>query len=324
MNISVYNFDEVVNCYFHKREITNYQKSYLAFYSSFFDGISTDPRSFLIPLDDHMAHRGDAVFEAFKSVNRKIHLLDRHLDRLFRSAENIALKIPFDRREITEIAIATARAAQADDLMFRLFVSRGPGGFAANPFEPPSAQLYLVALKSVGLSEEKFQKGVSCGWSNIPQKDPRWALTKSCNYLPNVMMKKESVERGLDFTIALDSDQSVAESATENVIIIDQKNCLRIPRLSHILSGTMMLRLFELIRSKRSQYEIKDCIEGLISPEDLTSAQEVLIVSTTVDVLAVTQFENNPIGDGKVGRFAKLFRDLLIQDQTNGELTTCY
>lgn len=324
MIIPVFNFEELLDRYFCKREIFDHQSSYLAFYSSFLGGITTDPRAILIPLDDHMAHRGDAVFEAFKSVKRKIHLLDMHLDRLFRSAENIALKIPFTRQQIADIVIATAQAAQSDDLMFRLFVSRGPGGFAANPYEPKQAQLYLVALKSTSINESKFQKGVHCGWSVIPQKEPNWATTKSCNYLPNVMMKKESVDRGLEFTIALDTDDSIAESATENIIIVDKNDCLRIPRLTHILSGTMMLRLFQLVNANKAQYGITDCTQGPITKEELLSAKEVMIVSTTFDALPVTQFEDCPIANGQVGPLAKRFREILIQDQVLGELTTSY
>jgi branched-chain amino acid aminotransferase len=253
MKISILSLDEVINRYFNARELLAYQNNYLAFYSSFIGGISTDPRSLLLPLDDHMAHRGDAVFEAFKATQQKIHLLDAHLDRLFRSAENISLIIPNSKAEIKEIAVATARAAKSADLMFRLFVSRGPGGFNASPYEPKQSQLYMVALKSIPLEESKFLNGISCGWSAIPQKDKRWAVTKSCNYLPNVMMKKESLDRGLEFTIALDEDNTVAESATENIIIVDQQGILRIPRLTHILSGTMMLRLFDLVKAKMAE-----------------------------------------------------------------------
>lgn len=324
MNISKLSFDEAINKLFKSRELLPYQSNYLAFYSSFLGGITTDPRALLIPLDDHMAHRGDAVFEAFKATQRKIHLLDAHLDRLFRSAENISLKVPNTKDEIKEIVIETARAAKDDDLMFRLFISRGPGGFGASPYEPKRSQLYLVALKAVPIEESKFQNGVKCGWSAIPQKEKRWAVTKSCNYLPNVMMKKESVDKGLEFTISLDENDSIAESATENIIIVDHLGNLRIPRLTHILSGTMMLRLFDLVKAKLLEYKIKDCVQGPIRKEELFSAKEAMIVSTTFDALGISYFEDRPIADGKVGEYAKLFRKILLDDQLNGPLITSF
>jgi len=44
---------------------------------------------------------------------------------------------------------------------------------------------------------------------------------KSCNYLPNVLMKKESVDRKLDFTVSFTDEGFLAESATENIFIFE-------------------------------------------------------------------------------------------------------
>jgi 4-amino-4-deoxychorismate lyase len=38
-------------------------KQYKAMYSSVLEGITTDPAMMLIPLDDHMVHRGHGVFD---------------------------------------------------------------------------------------------------------------------------------------------------------------------------------------------------------------------------------------------------------------------
>ena len=36
---------------------------YLAMYSSVFNGFTTDPAAMVIPMDDHMVHRGHGVFD---------------------------------------------------------------------------------------------------------------------------------------------------------------------------------------------------------------------------------------------------------------------
>ena len=59
---------------------------YKAMYSSWIGGIITDPALMIVPVDDHIVHRGDGIFEAIKFVNRKIYGLDRHLQRLQRSS----------------------------------------------------------------------------------------------------------------------------------------------------------------------------------------------------------------------------------------------
>jgi len=38
-------------------------------YSSIFDGITTDPAAMVIPMDDHMVHRGHGVFDTAAIMN---------------------------------------------------------------------------------------------------------------------------------------------------------------------------------------------------------------------------------------------------------------
>ena len=45
------------------RENHKGKQQYLAMYSSVFGGIVTDPAAMVIPMDDHMVHRGHGVFD---------------------------------------------------------------------------------------------------------------------------------------------------------------------------------------------------------------------------------------------------------------------
>ena len=54
----------------------------LAFYEHRFGAICRDPRLMLAPLDDHLVHRGDGVFETIRFTERKVIHLDAHLRRL--------------------------------------------------------------------------------------------------------------------------------------------------------------------------------------------------------------------------------------------------
>lgn len=51
----------------------------LAFYEHRFGAICRDPRLMLAPLDDHLVHRGDGVFETIRFTERKVIHLDAHL-----------------------------------------------------------------------------------------------------------------------------------------------------------------------------------------------------------------------------------------------------
>src|ERR1035437_7237347 len=67
-----------------------WQAGYYAMYSSGFGGIVTDPLLMLLPMDDHLVHRGDGIFEAFKVVDGALYNFQVHLDRLHDSARGLA------------------------------------------------------------------------------------------------------------------------------------------------------------------------------------------------------------------------------------------
>ena len=66
----------------------------LAFYEHRFGAICRDPRLMLAPLDDHLVHRGDGVFETIRFTERKVIHLDAHLRRLANSAAGLSLTLP--------------------------------------------------------------------------------------------------------------------------------------------------------------------------------------------------------------------------------------
>ena len=301
-----------------KSQKNPYFNDYYAFYSSWFGGIVKDPSMMLLPIDDHMVHRGDGVFEAMKAVAKSVYLMDEHLRRLFKSAEKIGLKSTFDFSQVKEIILETLRAVNQNDAMIRVFLSRGPGNFSVNPYDSVGSQLYVVVTKLNSLSLEKYKNGVVIGKSDIPVKDSWIAQIKSCNYLPNVLMKKEAVDRHLDFVICIDEQNHITESATENIMIVDQHEMIIHPTLDYILQGTTMIRACELARENGITTLVRP-----ISINDLLNAREVMITGTTVNVLPVVKFEQDTIGNGKPGPITMKLNELIHNDmKTGGHRTT--
>jgi len=291
------------------------KKTYLAMYSSWFGGITKDPSLMLVPVDDHVVHRGDGVFEAMKVVQGKVFLMNEHLDRLEYSSSQLGIQWPFPRQALVDIIHETVKVANAPEALVRLYFSRGPGGFAANPYESIGTQVYLVVTAFKAMSEAKYSEGAAIGRSQVPPKEPWFATIKSCNYLQNVLMKKEAVDRGMDFTIGFDPDGVVTESSTENLVILNAQNELVRPRLRQILKGTTMMRTLHLAQDLIPQGVVKAVIEKDLSEADLRAAKEIMMVGTTLDVLPVTSFEGQKIGDGKVGFVAQTLRRILREDQ---------
>lgn len=296
-----------------------YQASYFAMYSSLFDGIVTDPALMLLPIDDHMVHRGDGVFEALKTVNGALYNLAGHLDRLENSARALCLPLPMSRDAMTGIVLETVRAAGKPDCMVRIFVSRGPGSFSVNPYECPAPQLYVVVTALGKPFMTLHPEGARIRTSRIAAKTPAMALIKNCNYAPNVLMKKESVDAGVHFTAGFDEHGFLTEGAIENMGIVSADARLLFPRLDRILAGTTMLRVMELGRTLVAPGLVKAVEFADITRADIASAREFLITGTTINVAAGVEFDGKPIGDGKPGPVYQALVALLERDMRGNE-----
>ncbi len=294
-----------------------YHQNYLAMYSSVLGGVVTDPFLMTIPVDDHMVHRGDGIFEAFKCVNGNIYNLTAHLERLERSARAVYLTLPASLEHITDLVIGTIRIAGTRDCLIRLFVSRGPGGFTTNPYECPSSQIYIVACNPSVYPEEQSTEGVFIKSSSIPVKKSYFATIKSCNYLPNVLMKKEAVDAGVQYTVSIDENGFLGEGSTENIGLVTPDRTLKFPRFARILKGTTVTRVAELAESLVANGKLEQVVFEDITLNDAYSGAEILLFGTTFDILAAVIFDGHAIGSGRPGEIYQLLLELLTRDIEN-------
>jgi len=283
------------------RSRQDFHRHYLAMYSSVIDGIVTDPLLMTVPLDDHLVHRGDGVFEMFKCVDGGLYNLEAHLRRLAASASAIGIALPQPPVQLRRTVLATIRAAGVRDCSVRVFVSRGPGSFGVNPYDCPASQLYVVAGTLLPSFMTLHPQGATVKVSAIPLKAAFFATMKNCNYLPNVLMKKEAVDAGVDFVAGFDADGHLAEGATENFGLVTAEGVLVCPRLDNVLCGTTMVRVLELAQSLVADGTLRRIEYGDLTLADMHQAREILIFGTTTDVTRVRCFDGRTLpGDGPV------------------------
>ena len=302
-----------------------FHHEYLAMYSSVLGGIVTDPVLMTVPVDDHGVHRGDAVFETLKAVDGAVYNLEAHLGRLFGSAAAIGLSPVPARAEIARILLDTLSVAGCPDAHVRVLVTRGPGSLSVNPYECPVPGLYLIVQAAKTTFMERCPGGASAGAATVEAK-PGWqAQIKSCNYLQNAMMKKEAVDRELDFVFAFDENRHLAESATENVGIIDDARRLRVPAAESVLAGTTMLRVLQLAQTLVEDGILVEVFRGAIPEPDVVAAREILVFGTTTDVTSVTRYGGQPIGGGTPGPVGAALQRLLLDDiRSNPDMRTTF
>lgn len=291
-----------------------YHSNYYAMYSSLWQSIVTEPLLMMVPLDDHMVHRGDGVFEAFKCIDGAVYNLDVHLRRLCDSAAGLRIRLPIPMPELVDLTCRTVRAGGRRDCVVRVFLARGPGGFAARPSECPEPQIYIVATHLPTPFMEAHPGGARIATSRIPVKPAVFAVVKNCNYLPNVLMKQEAEDEKVDFTVNFDEHGHLGEGATENVGVVTADKRLLFPRLENILKGTTMIRLAELAEDLVREGALSEVAFADVPRPEVERAAEILIMGTTIDVVAAVEFDGRPVGAGKPGPIYSRLAALLSTD----------
>jgi branched-chain amino acid aminotransferase len=298
-------------------------QNYLAMYSSLWQGVTLDPDLMWVPADDHMVHRGDAVFDAMRCVDGSIYQFQRHLLRLKRSADAIELPLPMALEELSGLILEVVRRGGEKDTLIRVSISRGPGGSSTNPYECHGPQLYINVIRYNPPPKRYYEKGANVISSKYPQKDPFFANIKSCNYLLNVLMKKEAIDSGVDYAVGIDKDGCVTEGSTENIMIFTQEGHLVFPPFDNVLTGTTALRVKELSEDLVKEGIIKGVLERNIKKEELFLAKEIFLTGTSINVMPVTRFDGVQISNGRPGELFSILNQRLLNDMySNRSLLT--
>jgi 4-amino-4-deoxychorismate lyase len=286
---------------------------YWAFYSSQLGGIVTDPALMVVPFDDHMVHRGHGIFDTAAIEAGKIYDLEAHLDRFIRSAHNSKLTLPA-RDEMRDIIVRTAAASGKREGSIRYWASAGPGSLGLAPAAGAEPGFFVMISAGLGYPDTWYTQGLRMMTTTYPIKPPLYAVTKSVNYLPNVLMQMEAQERGVDNGIFIDAAGNVGESSNMNVAFITADGMLKHPKFDHILSGCTSLRLLELATRLQTTGVLKGVQVCDIPVAEARAAREMLLIGSSVKVAPIVEWDGKPIGDGKPGPIARALRELLQND----------
>lgn len=284
-----------------------------AFYSSQLGGIVTDPALMVIPFDDHMVHRGHGIFDTAAIVAGKIYDLEAHLDRFVRSARTSKIPLP-TRDEMRDVIVRTTVASGRRDGSIRYWASAGPGSLGLAPAAGAEPGFFVMIFAGLAYPETWYTEGLRVMTTTYPIKPPLYAVTKSTNYLPNVLMQMEAQESGLDNGVFVDEAGHVGESSNMNVAFVSADGMLKHPRFDHILSGCTSLRLLELAPALQAGHLITGVQVCDIPLAEARAAREMMLIGSSVKVAPVVEWDGKPVGDGRPGPVARALRELLDED----------
>ena len=255
-----------------------------------------------ISVFDHGLLYGDGVFEGIRAYNGRVFKLHEHLLRLWHSARAITLSIPLSMKEMEKAVIDTIRANGLKDCYIRLIVTRGTGDLGLDPRKCAKATVIIIAGKIALYPEELYRKGLDLV-TVATKRNISEALNpciKSLNYLNNIMAKIEANRANAPEAILLNKDGYVAECTGDNIFIIRGDTLLTPPTWAGALDGITRAVVMDLARRLRMEAR-----EGMFTPYDVYTADEVFLTGTAAEVIPVTKVDDRVIGDGRPGPWTR-------------------
>lgn len=291
-----------------------------AMYSSVLGGIVTDPALMVLPLDDHMVHRGHAVFDTAMIVNGMMYQLDAHMERFLRSAEMARLSLPCPPQHLRQIILDTAAASGQRAASVRYWLSAGPGGFGLAPGECVGSSFYVMIFTPQPEPERFYTEGVKVVTSTVPIKPPFFARVKSTNYLPNALVIMEAKDHAADHGIFIDHRGMIGESSHMNVAFVTREGVLRHPAFDAILTGITVQRVLQLAQRLVEQGILRGIHVADVSVAEGRAAAEMMLLGSSMKIAPVVQWDGQPVGNGVPGPIATKLLELWRADtQTPSE-----
>jgi D-alanine transaminase len=252
-----------------------------------------------IPVLDRGFIFGDGVYEVIPAYSRKPFRLAEHLNRLQHSLNGIRLKNPFDNEDWKNLLEQVIAQNEGEDQYLYLHITRGvakrdhafpanipPTVFImSNPLLPPPAEL-LVS-----------------GASAVTAPDNRWIRcdVKAISLLPNVLLRQLAVDVHALETILI-RDGFLTEGAASNIFVIKNKTLLAPPKSHLMLPGITYDVVLELAAANQIPHEIRE-----ISESEVRTANEILLTSSTKEIMPITSLDRKSVGNGRPGElFAQL------------------
>lgn len=238
---------------------------------------------------------GDGVYEVIPVYAGKLFRGNQHLDRLQKSLDGIRLVNPYSQYEWTQILEELIGKQPHSNLSIYLQVTRGADskrdhGFPGDDI-PPTVFIMGNELKDVPVSV------VRDGVCAITQPDNRWQRCdiKATTLLANILLRQKAIDQGCAETILINGG-FVVEGAASNVFIVTEKRIKTPGKSCRVLTGITRDLIFEIAASQNIE-----AIECDIHINELFSADEVWISSSTREIVPIISIDGKPVKNGIPG-----------------------
>ena len=258
---------------------------------------------------DRTFEHGLGLFETFRTWNGHPVLLDRHLERMRRSARELDLPLDCDAfpdvRSVSDLIEANRDSlAPGEDAGIRLTLS---GGVPTTP--PLSSVLWMTAKP---LPTPIHTSGSVITLSMQVATDDPLTRHKTLNYWRNRIAQAQAIAAGSDDVLRLTPDGLICETCRANVFIVDGRSLITPGLDGPLLPGVMRGVVVE--RARRLGIPVE---ERSLPLEQLSTADEAFMTNSLCGMLPIARLMDRELpAPGPLTR--QLWDDTLTWLQSGG------
>jgi branched-chain amino acid aminotransferase len=231
---------------------------------------------------------GWGVFSTLRVARGVPFAFERHWERMKRDAATLRVPFPADPDYIRSGLLRLIAANRLGDGTARIIVVRNRGGmWEGSPDRDFDLIAFTAPLKDWGagvrLAVQEQARHAGSRFRGV--KCLSWAL--------NLVMLEEAQARGCDEVLLLNERGEVSECTSANVFIARDGEVVTPPLESGCLPGVTREILLEIAPAEGSPI-----VEKTLKLEDLRTASEVFVTSTTRNLLPVVSIEGRALPAG--------------------------
>jgi len=258
-----------------------------------------------IPVLDHGFLYGEGVYEVCRTYHGHPFLFDRHIRRMRKSADLLALPVPFTDDEALTLVRETLDAGAlatpgipGREAYVRLLLTRGVGDLSYDPALCPHPTVVIIVKAHIETPADVYANGVRVSLVPVVRNHPRSLnpLIKSNNLLNNALAMQHALKQGAFEAVMHNHRGEIAECSQSNLFIVKSGRAFTPPIDAGLLAGITREFLFEVAEQMGVPMA-----EGRVQDEDLLGADEAFFTSTTREVVPIVLVDGHRIGTGHPG-----------------------
>ena len=274
---------------------------------SYVNGEYCDHNISRIHIEDRGFQFADGVYEVFGVINSQVVDYQGHLNRLYKSLNEIKLNSPIHRSAYYYHVKRLISKNQIKNGLIYLQITRG---VAQRDFKFPINTKATLVIIAKNLPDDEYDNNFQKGIKIKTTKDLRWKRVdiKTINLLAPVLAKQFAADNNCQEAWLIDDDGYVTEGSSSTAWILKKNILYTTPLSNSILNGITRQSLIKGLKKNKIKM-----VEKKFNIKDIKESDEAFITSATQYVMPVVLVDNFKIGNGKIGKYAKIFRKVYLE-----------